>query len=497
MSDSIFRKESIERLASPEKLDQLMQVVSPVGWVPLAASAFLVGGVGVWSFLGRIPITVTGQGVLIYPRQVQPLTATGTGKVLEVLVQQGAEVKPGDAILRLDLEETSKQLQQQKLRLAELERQDQQARELQSLRQSLEINTIEQQRISIQQRIANTEALLPILREKNLGVIQQERQELLAQRKRISDLLPDIDRRLEARRKLFDRKEMEGDREVKAPAITEDVVLQVQQERLDLLTRIANIDTRLKDLEAREAEALRVFRDNSNTLLDLQAQLRELDNRLATSRQQSLEAESQRKNQILELKSSIAQLEVQLNTGSVIRSQQKGRILELNIGSGQVVQPGLRLGTIETHSPTARELQSISYFPVEDGKKIEQQRLRLAKLNRKLAAQVTPNTVRRERFGGIKGTVTAVSSFPVTREAASSVIGNQEVVETISARRAQIEVTIELEKGNTPSGYAWSSSKGPDAQITPGTTATVRVIVEEVPPITFVLPFLRTFFGLS
>jgi hypothetical protein len=168
MSDSIFRKESIERLASPEKLDQLMQVVSPVGWVPLAAAAFLVGGVGVWSFLGRIPITVTGQGVLIYPRQVQPLTATGTGKVLEVLVQQGAEVKPGDAILRLDLEETSKQLQQQKLRLAELERQDQQARELQSLRRSLEINTIEQQRLSIQQRIAYTEALLPILREKNL-----------------------------------------------------------------------------------------------------------------------------------------------------------------------------------------------------------------------------------------------------------------------------------------------------------------------------------------
>jgi HlyD family secretion protein len=497
MSDSIFRKESIERLASPEKLDQLMQVVNPVGWVPLAAAAVLVGGVGVWGFVGRIPITVTGQGVLIFPRQVQPLTSTGNGKILEVLIQEGKEVKPGDAIARLDLQETAKQLQQQKLRLEELERQDQQVKELQSLRQDLEVNTIEQQRISIQQRIANTEALLPILREKNLGAIRQERQELEEQRKRITDLLPDIDRRLEARRKLFDRKEMEDDKEVKAPAITEDVLLQVQQERLDLLTRIANIDTRLKDLEAREADAQRVFRDNNNTLLDLQAQLRELDSRLATSRQQSLESDSQRKNQILELKSNIAQLELQLKTGSVILSQERGRILELNVAPGQVVQPGTRLGTIETTSTQGQELQAISYFPIEDGKKIEQQRLKLEKSKQKLKAQVTPNTVRRERFGGIKGNVTKVSAFAITREGASTVIGNPEVVETISSRRAQIEVTIELEKGDTPSGYAWSSSKGPEGQITPGTTASVRVIVEEVPPVTFVLPFLRTFFGLS
>ncbi|PLS68364.1 MAG: NHLP bacteriocin system secretion protein [Cyanobacteria bacterium M5B4] len=497
MSDSIFRKESIERLASPEKLDQLMQVVNPVGWVPLATAAFLVGGVGVWGFLGRIPITVTGQGVLIYPRQVQPLTAAGSGKILELLVQQGSEVKRGDAIARLDLQETEKQLQQQKLRLEELERQDQQVKELQALRQDLEINTIEQQRLSIQQRIANTEALLPILREKNLGAIVQERRELQEQRQRISDLLPDIDRRLEARRKLFDRKETEEGKEVKAPAITEDVLLQVQQERLDLLTRIANIDTRLKDLEAREADAQRVFRDNSNTLLDLQAQLRELDNRLATSRQQSLESDSVRKNQILEVKSSIAQLELQLSTGSVIRSQENGKILELNIAPGQIVQPGVRLGTIETFSDRGRDLQAISYFPIEDGKKIDQQMIKLNSRKEKLKAQVTPNTVRRERFGGIKGSVTRVSPFPITREGASNIIGNPEVVETISSRRAQLEVTIELEKGDTPSGYAWSSSQGPEGQITPGTTASVRVIVEEVPPITFVLPFLRTFFGLS
>ncbi|MFN3361059.1 MAG: NHLP bacteriocin system secretion protein [Pseudanabaenaceae cyanobacterium] len=498
MSGSIFRKESIERLASPEKLDQLMQVVDPVGWVPLGAAAVLVGGVAVWSVVGRIPITVTGQGVFIYPRQVQALTAAGSGKVLEVLIKEGAEVKSGDPIARLDLQEVAKQLQQQKMRLEELERQDRQAKELQALRQDLEINSIEQQRASIQQRIANIEASLPIIREKTLNVIRQEREELQVQRQRIAALLPDIDRRLEARRRLFDRKEVDAEgKEVKAPVITEDVLLQANQERLDILTRIANIDTRLKDLEAREANAQKEFRDNTNTLLELQAQLRELDNRLANLRQQALEAENARKNQIMEVKSSIAQLELQLSNNSLIRAVEQGRVLELTISPGQVVQPGMRLGTIETRGQAGQELQAVSYFPVEDGKRIEQQRQRLEARNQPLKAQVTPSTVKRERFGGIKGKVIKVSTFPVSREAASSLIGNPEVVETIAPRRAQIEVTIELEKGDTPSGYAWSSSRGPEGKITPGTTASVRVIVEEVPPITFVLPFLRTFFGLS
>ena len=32
---NIFREESIERLSSPEQLDQLMQVVSRRNWLPL------------------------------------------------------------------------------------------------------------------------------------------------------------------------------------------------------------------------------------------------------------------------------------------------------------------------------------------------------------------------------------------------------------------------------------------------------------------------------
>jgi hypothetical protein len=65
--NSIFRRESLERLSSPEQLDQLMQIVTPRSWLPLAALGALVGLGLLWSLFGRIPITARGTGVLVYP----------------------------------------------------------------------------------------------------------------------------------------------------------------------------------------------------------------------------------------------------------------------------------------------------------------------------------------------------------------------------------------------------------------------------------------------
>lgn len=65
-NDSIFRKKALERLSSPEQLDQLMKIVTPRSWLPLAVLGALLGGGLIWSVLGRIPVTTTGQGALVY-----------------------------------------------------------------------------------------------------------------------------------------------------------------------------------------------------------------------------------------------------------------------------------------------------------------------------------------------------------------------------------------------------------------------------------------------
>lgn len=61
----LFRQESLERLSSPERLDELMTIVNLRTWLPLGALGLLVGLGLIWSWIGRIPVTTSGRGLLV------------------------------------------------------------------------------------------------------------------------------------------------------------------------------------------------------------------------------------------------------------------------------------------------------------------------------------------------------------------------------------------------------------------------------------------------
>lgn len=540
---SLFRQESLERLSSPERLDQLMKVVSPKDWLPLATLGSLVSIAFVWSIVGRIPITVSGQGVLIYPRQVVAVQSASSGQIKELRVKVGDRVNAGDVIATVELLETQKQLQQQNEKLQELLEQNQGVSRLQGERTKLEFSTIEQQRQSIQERIRNTEALTPILLARITSSIKQQRRSVLERIRNTTALTPTLrDRGREALKAEKDALESQlatGEKSratlkrrwevrqglLKGGAITEDVSRQAEQEYLSNEANIANLKARLRELDSkqteaeknfrenlngiselqaqlreldgRESEAEKNYRDNLNSLSELRAQMRDLDSKIPNLKQQALEASTSRQNQIQEVKRTIAQLELQLKQNSEIKSPYSGRVLEVTANAGQIVNPGFRLGSIDAENQS-RELVAVTFFPVHDGKKIEQRMKALKEKGKAVEVQVTPTIVKRERFGGIKGTVTNVSPFPITKEGAALKMGNAELVESLVSKEPQIEVEAKLKPdSSTFSGYAWSSSKGPQMKMSSGTTTTVRATVEEVPPITFVLPFLRSFFGLS
>lgn len=92
---SIFRKESLERLSSPEQLDQLMQVVNAKSWMPLATLGSLLLLAVIWSIFGRIPVTAIGKGALVHP------TASSDQLVsLTVFdVQDGEQIQPGMQVI--------------------------------------------------------------------------------------------------------------------------------------------------------------------------------------------------------------------------------------------------------------------------------------------------------------------------------------------------------------------------------------------------------------
>jgi HlyD family secretion protein len=97
----IFRKVALERLSSPEQLDQLLQVTDAKGWLALAAlAALLLAGLG-WGIFGTIPTEASGSSILIRSGGVSDVVPAGSGQVTEVLVHVGDEVAKGQVVAHI------------------------------------------------------------------------------------------------------------------------------------------------------------------------------------------------------------------------------------------------------------------------------------------------------------------------------------------------------------------------------------------------------------
>jgi len=473
---NLFRKEPLERLSSPEQLDQLMQVVGPKDWIPLATTGSLVLLALLWSLLGRIPITVTGRGVLIQPRRVVEFQSPIAGQLKNLNVQVGQCIQKNHLLATIDRADLEQEPQRQRAQLQELEAQDQELNSLQAQKVRSEKQTIQQQRQALQQRLRNAQALIANRKNRETRAIQQQRQALQQRLRNAQALAPTLRKRLENRRQLK-----------ASGAISQDVVLEAEQAYRDTLSQIADLQAQLQELGIRELQAEQSDRETFSQIAELQAQMQALDSQEKSVEQQTIESANTRKNQIQKLKQNIAQLKVQIKENSQIISQRSGCILELTATVGQVVSPQTRLGTIQLEGP-ASEMVAVAYFPVRDGKRIQPG----------MDVQITPDTVKREQFGGILGTVTTVSAFPVTKQGAVSLIGNTEVAESLIPEGGAIAVFAELKRHSASDrSYQWSASKGPQLQLTPGTTTSTRVTVAAQAPITFILPLLRSVTGTN
>lgn len=474
--NTLFRQEALKRAASPERLDQVIQVVNPQRWLSLVALGSLVIAGATWSIVGRIPMTVTGRGVLVYPSKVTTVQAQSSGRILTMNVEVGDIVKKGQILATIDQSELQSQLQLAREKLVQLRTQDQTANSAQTQRNSVEQLAIAEQRQTIQQSLQTVQSLTPILREKGLEAIQRERQKFQERVATLRDLLPVYHQRWQERQTLLSK-----------GAITKDVSLQAQQDYLNAKAQIHEVESQLKQLDVKEADAQREYLRNVNQEDELNTQLKTLDSRIATQAEQDLSTNINRQKEIQETQRLIAQLELQLRQNSQIVSDYSGRVLEVTAKPGQRLEPGVGIGTIAAQESSA-QLVNIAFLPVSEGKKIKAG----------MPVQITPTTVKREEFGGIEGKVKTISAYPMTQQGAASLIGNPDILPGVMSEGPQIAVFTEPQTDeSTSSGYRWSSSKGSEQKITPGTTTTVCITVEERAPITFVLPILKSWTGMN
>ena len=431
----LLRQKALDRLSSPDRLDESIQIVAPSDWLPVLVVGGLLVLALVWSITGRVATTVSGRGVLIHPRAVIDLQTLGSGRVTDLRVRTGDRVTRGQVVGAIDQFELRRRLEQDRALLVELEAQD---------RTKERVQTDESSRQKKQTDLTKDYA----------------RSQAEALRKSLVDaqaLQPIIDQRLKSVRALRD----EGLLATSAPEL-----LKAEQTSLDNARRITDVAAQLKqlDLQIAQSEGLE----------------------MSLSRQH-LEADSSRRVEIQRLKSSLAINDVQIEKNSQIVAPADGRVLEVLRENGHVVAVGARVATIEVNDPNATII-NVAYLEVGVGKQVRPG----------MAVLVTPDGVARQRYGGITGTVTTVSDLAVTTDGVRAMVGNAELAQGLLAgggARIEVVATLDTNAANL-SGYRWSSSAGPSLPVTAGLTGDIRVVVDRRAPITYVLPFLRELTGV-
>src|SRR6476469_9882754 len=492
--NKLFTTEAIDRLSSPERLDQMMQVVSPRSWLPLTAIGCLVAAAGVWSAIGRIPLTVSGQGVLLLPRRVVQFQAASSGQLVKLNIKPGDVVKRGQEIGRIDKLDLKQQLEQEKAKLAELQGQKQDTNKQQKQQIALELKTLEQQQKDLQESL-NRESVAPILHQQSMAALEQKRQSLeeslrreqvapilrqqtlaaiakkrdsLLQRKQhITSLVETLQQRFETRRVLYEQER----------AISEDVMLQARQEFADSQMQLADIETQLKELDVQKTNSDREFLQNLNKIDDLKNSRQQLKVEATNTEREYL----QNLNRLNEIKNNLQELKVQKSNAEREYLQNLNKIDEIKTKIKDMETQAVKLAQQDLEKSIAQtnqiqevkrkiahlqnqltadskitsqydgrvlEVSAVAGQMLNIGTRIgtvesENSREKMVSLvyfadrdgkqiKPGMTVQVTPSVVKRERYGGIVGKVTQVSPFPVTNEDMSAIIGNENLADSIA-----------------------------------------------------------------
>jgi pyruvate/2-oxoglutarate dehydrogenase complex dihydrolipoamide acyltransferase (E2) component len=101
MQRRLFRKVTLDRLASPERLDELIEVTTPRLWLALLGAGLMLALAVGWGLYGRVPTLVRGHGILMRDGSLQSVVATDGGLIKELLVRVGDDVARDQIVARL------------------------------------------------------------------------------------------------------------------------------------------------------------------------------------------------------------------------------------------------------------------------------------------------------------------------------------------------------------------------------------------------------------
>lgn len=472
MKKEIFRKTSLERLSSPEQLDQLMSVTTPKAWLALIGIAAILVTSVLWGVLGSIPSKTYGQGILIRSGGVHNITHVKAGKITDVSVAQGDFVKQGDIVARIENHALVEEILELKKQLQEMETVQAKLSNLSEAEFQSELYEL----YELSRRIEEAEATMRI----NEANYNKEKAAADSANLELQSFIHSLEK---AKINVTTARDQVGRMEslYKAGAVSK-IDLESAQSQLALRElELMSAEKSVEALPAKEKEIMEGIKTQKSELDQSIINVKLLNEELK-DREKKLSSTNALK--IIDTKKHIDTLQKELEFSSNIVAQASGRILEARVNKGDIIEAGVPLFSFVEEGDTVNSLEVIVYIPGGEGKKVLPG----------MEAQISPTIVKKEEFGYMQGRVVSVSEYPATAQGMMLTLGNQELVAQLSGNNAPIEVRIELILDtSTFSGYKWSTPQGPPIKIDSGTLCSASITVSQQKPIRMVIPKIKKY----
>jgi HlyD family secretion protein len=463
MIQDLFRKVALDKLSSPEQLDQLITVTTPRAWFALIAIGGILVTIVLWGIFGSIPTKVYGLGVVTKSYGVHNIIHQDSGRITDIKVSVGDTVRKGDVVARIEQPQLVDHIndlktQLEHLKSLDMDRTEPGEKEL--------LGTELSQLYELTRRIREARAALPFEEANYKNVVSGREHEI-----EIAKIALEQARVNEANKQ---------DYVDKLTYLYQNGVVSEHE------YTVAKKDLELLQLQTRAAEqdlAKLTAGDWEDTIITYKAKLQQAQLQLQLLEEQFNTTKSAL---ISDTEEKIKKLQYELNLASEVVSQVDGRVLEVRVGKGEIIQPGRALFSLERQGRTINT-EVVMYVRAEEGKKILPG----------MEAMIAPTTVKKEEYGYMLGRVVSVSEYPATTQGMLHTLGNEDLVQTLAAQGASIELHIDLTvDDSTQSGFKWSSPKGPPLKINSGTLCEGSVTVMEQRPVSLVIPALKKVLSL-
>ena len=155
-----FRQSAVDRALSPERLDESIAIVPTRSWLLLSGLGIVCLVAIGWALFGSVTTRVYGQAIIVsegsFTHAVQPLAA---GRITEVMVAPGAQVRTGEVLARLSVPSLVQELRATEELLAALREEHRQLLARQAAGKLARERLFSQQEDALQRQLADAERL--------------------------------------------------------------------------------------------------------------------------------------------------------------------------------------------------------------------------------------------------------------------------------------------------------------------------------------------------